>query len=558
MKRDRSRTDELLPAVAEAFGHEEHSLQERALALVVRHRKHAGGAVLAELAVSAQRLTADLRARAAEAFGAVTAGHEVDALVTGDGDALPPAPSAKRLDPVPLTRAELAEEVSVLLRREGTPAELERALNALVVHAHTDLMGLRAALEPVVAQQRQPSTWDGARIVQGLEFVVMCVMGTATTRDLEFIRYRALEHQCPHSAPRSVLLIRAAEIGQRLGRAALPFLLATPTWSTGTIEASELVARLAAYERFGIEPGQADLDQALLRLQREVPPEARAAAAELTSPAGRRLAAWLASGGLPDPAVCRGIEPLRLRTPRPGVLVRTEAVPGHEDHREPFRSLLGAHDPIGNLCKCGSGVECSPHALAVLPQHRELIAARMLVSFGNMAEFDDIGEGAPVLPPLAESGGPAGPATHLLLAYGLGARRVEEQLFAVDAMLILIARGQLDVDQLGRDIAELAGLRRRLKLQRVVVALREVMRTGGYATVWAVLSAALPLLLTGEAPHGLLAVLTIAAECAERSGACKAIPEIDELAARSGSSQLVKQARRIKSAIETPVDGRQA
>ncbi len=156
-----------------------------------------------------------------------------------------------------------------------------------------------------------------------------------------------------------------------------------------------------------------------------------------------------------------------------------------------------------------------------------------------------------MLPTLAESHGSAGPATHLLLAYGLGARRVEEQLFAVDAMLVLAARGQLDAARLGRDMAELTGLRR-LKLQRIVVALREAVRIGAYATVWAVISAALPLLLTGEAPHGLPALFTIAAECAERSGARGPIPEINELAARSGSSQLVKQARRIKSATTRP------
>lgn len=563
MKRDRSRTDELLPAAAEAFGHEEYSLQERALALTVRHRKHAGGAVLAELAASAQQLAPDLRKRAAEAFGDAMVGEGADApaagesdaaaseaadATTAEGDTLPPVPSVERLDPAPLTSAELAEEVGALLRGDGTPAQRERVLNGLVVHAHADLPGLRAALEPVVAQQPQPLAWAGSRVLESLDFVVMSVMGTASEKDLSFIRFRALEHQCPHSAIRSVSLIRAAEIGARLSHDPLPFLLATPTWSTGTIDPSDLVARLAAYEHSGTEPGQADLDQALLRLDREVPPEARAGAAKLTSPAGRRLAAWLTSGGLPDPAVSRATEPLRWRSPRPGVLVSTEAVPGHEELPEPFGSLLGAHDPIGSPCKCGSGGECSPHALALLPQHREIIAGRMLVSFAVLAEFDTIGEGAPVLPALAESDGPAGPATHLLLAYGLGARRFEEQLFAVDAMLVLAARGQLDADQLGRDIAELTALRR-LKPQRFVAALREAARTGAYATVWAVLSGALPLLLTGEAPHGLPAVLTLAAECAERSGARGAIPGIDELAARSGSSQLIKQARRIKGAI---------
>ncbi|MET8130097.1 DUF6493 family protein [Streptomyces sp. NPDC005065] len=551
IKRDRSRTNELLPAAAEAFSHEEHSLQERALALIVRHRKHASGAVLAEIAASAEQLAPDLRERAAEAFGEAITGQEADAPAA-EGDTLPPVPGAERLAPAPLTSAELAEETGALLRKDKTSAQWERVLNGLVVHAHADLAGLRAALEPVAAQRTL--NWQANYLKQGLAIVVMSIMGTPLG-DLSVTR-EALGHQCPHSAIQSVPLIRAAEIGARLKSGdSLPFLLATPTWSTGTINPSELVTRLATYERSGTEPGQADLDQALLRLDRKVPPEARAAAAKLTTSAGRRLAAWLTSGGLPDPAVSRATDS-RPKSPHLalGVLVDTEALPGHEDYPEPFRSLLGTHDPIGNPCKCKGGAECSPHALALLPQHREIIAGRMLVSFALLAEFDNVGEGAPVLPVLAESGGPAGPATHLLLAYGLGARRFEEQLFAVDAMLVLAARGQLNADQLGQDIAELTRLRR-LKPQRIVVALREAVRTGAYATVWAVLLAALPLLLTGEAPHGLPAVLTIAAECAERSGARGTIPEINELAARSGSSQLVKQARRIKSATEIPVKG---
>ncbi|MDI6413588.1 hypothetical protein [Streptomyces albus] len=171
----------------------------------------------------------------------------------------------------------------------------------------------------------------------------------------------------------------------------------------------------------------------------------------------------------------------------------------------------------------------------------------MLLSFGDLAESDELGEGTPVLPALAASGGPAGPAAHLLLAYGLGARRAEEQLFAVDALLALAAGGQLDAARLGQGIAELTGLHR-LKLQRIAAALREVVQAGAYATVWAVLSAALPPLLRGTAPHGLSALLSLAAECAQRSGTHEGIPEIDEPAARPGSSQLVKQARRIKSA----------
>jgi hypothetical protein len=415
------------------------------------------------------------------------------------------------------------------------------------------------ALEPVVAAHRQPASWLSDNVfAQALEAVVMFVMGEAAQEEartlriqsgLGALRFRFQEHQCPHTAIWSVCLSRAAEIGARLELGdPLPFLLATPTWSTGTIDPSELAARLAAYEDSGTEPAPADLDQALLRLDREVPLEARAAAYRLTSAAGRRLAAWLASGGLPDLAFSRETERLRLRSPRPGVLVRTEALPGHEDYPEPFRSLLGAHDPIGDPCKCGGGGQCSPQALALLPQHREIIAARMLSTFSALAESDHLGHGVPVLPALAESGGPAGAATHLLVAYGLGARRFEEQLFAMDAMLMLAARGQLDTERLGQDIAKLTGLRR-LKPKRVVAALQEAARTGAYATVWAVLSGALPGLLAGEPAPAGGALLTLAADCAERSGARGAIPEIDELAARKGSSQLIKQARRLRAAL---------
>lgn len=553
MRRDRSRTNELLWVVAEAFGHEEHSLQERALALAARHRKHASGAVLAQLAASAGQLSQDLRTRAAADFGdAATTAADGGAPATGD-EVLPPVPVPERLGPVPATAAELAEETGVLLRRDGTPAAWERVLNGLVVHAHTDLTGLRAALEPVVAARRQP-IWTGGYL-QGLELVVISVLGMASRADHHDARRRALTYQCPHSAIHFVSLLRAAEIGTRLVTDPLPFLLATPTWSTGTIEASELVERLARYERAGTEPAQADFLQALLRLEREAPSEAREAAAELRSEEGRQLAAWLASGGLPDPATSRGVEPLGERTPHPGVLVGTEAVAGHEHYPEPFRSLLGAHDPINSPCACGGGAQCSPRALAVLPQHREVLAARMLVTVGNMAEFDDIGEGVPVLPALAAADGPAGPATHLLLAYGLGARRPEEQLLAVEAMLLLAAHGQLDAARLGADIAELLGLGRRLKLQRVVTALREAVRTGAHGTVWAVLSAALPSLLRGRAPHGLSEALTLAAECAEQYGARGAIPGIDALAARSGSAQSIRQARRIKKLTEAPAGG---
>jgi hypothetical protein len=550
VKRGGPDTDALLRAAAVAFGHEEHSLQERALALVVRHRKRASDAVLAELAQSAGQLGPDLRARAADALGEVLP-DEGAGTPPDEGDGLPPAPEPERLAPVPPTAAELAEEVGVLMHgTDEAPGQAERVLNGLVVHAHADLPGLRAALQPVVGPLLENWITDYRSLGwYWRNFVVIAFMGGVPQEELDGIRRLALDPSSTHSAGASVLAVRVAEIATRLHGDPLPFLLATPTWTTGTLDPAELVERLAAYERSGTEPGPADLDQALLRLDRAIPPDAVTAAAKLTSPAGRRLAARLAEGALPDPATSRERERLRLRNPLPGVLVRTEAVAGREDFSEPFRSLLGAHDPFDSP-DTGRHMECTPESLALLPQHREVVAARMLVTFAAHADWNRTGDGAPVLPALAESGGPAGPATHLLVAYGLGARRADEQLYAVDALLLLAARGALDAARLGGDIAELTGLRR-LTLQRVVSALREVARAGAYATVWAVLSAALPALLQGGAPHALPAALILAADCAEGCGARGTLPpEIDALAARTGSSQTVKQARRIKNALE--------
>ncbi|MFC9808047.1 DUF7824 domain-containing protein [Streptomyces griseoaurantiacus] len=554
VKRGGPGTEELLLAVTDVFAHEEHSLQERGLALLIRHRKRAGGAVLAAIAASAGQLRPDLRARAAEAFGDVLA-EETAGIPEGDDEdeGLPPAPLPEPLEPEPLSLAELVEEIAAVPEGSGAPVRQERVLGALVRHAHADLPGLRAALEPVVGRWKERWYADGHYYYLGwhwLPSLLASVMGAAPEEELAAARSRVLESACPHRAVGLVPLLRVAEIAARLHTDPLPFLLATPTWSTGTIDPAVLVERLAAYERAGTAPGPADLDLALLRLDREVPPGVVAAAAELTSPAGRRLAARLAEGPLPDPAVFRERQRLGLRTPRPGVLVRTEAVAGHEDFSEPFRSLLGVYDPLTGRCRCGDeGGELSTQLLALLPQHREIVAARMLVRFAWLAYDESIGEAADVLPVLAESGGPAGPATHLLLAYGLGARRPEERLSAVDAMLVLAARGQLDTERLGRDVAELTQLRR-LTLQRVVEALRELVRTGAYATAWAVLSAVLPPLLADEAPHGLPAVLTLAADSAEGCGARGSVPGLDALAARPGSSQTVKQARRLKNALD--------
>lgn len=194
------------------------------------------------------------------------------------------------------------------------------------------------------------------------------------------------------------------------------------------------------------------------------------------------------------------------------------------------------------------------HWLALLPEQRELVAVRMLRELSAVAVHDTRGDAA-ILPRLAESGGEAGEAVHLSVAYGLGARHPEDRLAAVDALLVLAARGQLDAARLGADLGQLVR-RGAVKPSRLVESARAAAATGANAATWGMLRHTLPILLadlaTGRAaapPRGLADLLAVAAECAERTGAREDVPHLARAADRRGSSRLVTQARRLRSAL---------
>jgi hypothetical protein len=144
------------------------------------------------------------------------------------------------------------------------------------------------------------------------------------------------------------------------------------------------------------------------------------------------------------------------------------------------------------------------------------------------------------------------------VAYGLGARHEEDRLAAVDALLVLAARGQLDAAVLGTDLGQMVrdGV---VKPLRLTDSLRTAAATGANATIWGLLRHILPPLLgdlaaggpDGQAARsrGLGELLAVAAECAERSGARGELPHLAGAAARRGSSRLVTQARRLQGAL---------
>ncbi len=112
-----------------------------------------------------------------------------------------------------------------------------------------------------------------------------------------------------------------------------------------------------------------------------------------------------------------------------------------------------------------------------------------------------------------------GRAVHLALAFGLGCVDSDDRLRAVDALLVLASRGELNARALGAELAWLVA-EGSLKPNRVADAARTAAVTGAYGTVWAVLEAMLPELVGAAKPvRGLGELLAVAADCAERCGA---------------------------------------
>ncbi|MGW0711136.1 DUF6493 family protein [Streptomyces sp. NPDC002643] len=559
LKRDPSGATELLPVVARAFGHEDTDAQERALKLVERHIGEVPdeSPVRHELTDAAAGLSPALRARAEDLLGTPVLEETPEAYE----ELLPPVPPPTRLAPVPATVAELVEEVGAVLAADNEVGVFERVLDGLVRYAHRDRGALAEALGPVVARCWWAEMDAGSldryfrKSPHGLDVVLAVVLGRVSTSSLYPGRSGAAESAgCVHSGPEWAFDARLWEIAYRIGTEPLPFLLATPTWSTGSLEAAELIARLDAYRRLGVRAGEADFAQALLRIRRDdgdALSAAAVAARELSTAEGDWLAEWLEAD---VPSVPRQWS----RTDEPRMLVEFGELPEMRSECFPpeFRRLGRPLTPYESHWYCphwdGSAW---PHWLAVTPGRPELMAGRILRDL-SQAVIEDTRAAFSFLPTLAEAEGTAGEAVRLCVAYGLGARRPEDRLAAVDALLVLAARGQLDAEALGHDLGLLADFGS-VKPLRVAEAIRTAAATGAYGTAWSVLRPMLPRLLAelgGEGGartpmRGLGELLAVAAECVERCGAHGDVPHLDLAADRRGSSRVVTGARRLRSAL---------
>jgi hypothetical protein len=253
-----------------------------------------------------------------------------------------------------------------------------------------------------------------------------------------------------------------------------------------------------------------------------------AAAGALGTADGTRLARWLDSGGLQsgfDPAAGTELPALR------------------EEFTAAYRNLDGRLTTAWHFTHKEKPAPL-PHWVATVPVFREYLAEQLEPD----GKYQTLLEFFPDLPLLIEADGAAGPRLNEVVACGVATADRAQWPGVLDALLQLAARGELDVqgcgELLGRwdswnddphDFAPILG---------------EAARAGAYRIVWGLVYAALPgILARARRPRKLSSVLTLAADCASHTGATGEVPGLDELADSKGSSQSVKQARRLRLSL---------
>ena len=87
-------------------------------------------------------------------------------------------------------------------------------------------------------------------------------------------------------------------------------------------------------------------------------------------------------------------------------------------------------------------------------------------------------------------------------------------------------------------------------LTRAVTPLRDALAAGARLSVWRLLAAALPPLLTAPTPpRGTPDLLALAAEAATATGVRIEVPGLADVVARGGGSRLVAEARRLAATL---------
>ncbi|WP_433356471.1 DUF6493 family protein [Microtetraspora malaysiensis] len=530
--------DHLAPALASAFLCESHEVQERAVRLAAKYAGRFSPFGAEAIREAATVLPADLVEQLAEAYGEV----ESPPVEADDFQAVPlPTFAAPTRAPFPPARDDLAGTYAQL--RDGV--RFECWLDGFVRNpaAREAPRGKHSSWEELYRRRHwsEPVQWTYALLREAADPGQESPLSEpepGMSRD-------RLPSPDTVSAPQWAVLLRCAEVHAALKAGELPpYLLATPTLTSGHIDPAVLVARLEGYERAGVRALPADLQQALLRLQREVDPDVVERAGRLTSEAGATLARWLKERHEPV---------TRVDWSHDGGDYTHDRQPGEQSPRLRPRILL---EPTG--MELVDALLADPHcwsrddsdAMAywrlVLPSDREAVAMHLVPSLLPLQERPTYLQQR--VTELFHQDGSVGEGLALLIAFLLAEHfwyHTPER--GQELLLRAIATGSLPAVECGRQLG-LILRRASVKLSGVTESLDACARKGAHREVWEIMTGLLPVYLPGPGERAHSAhtqALTFAVEAARRADARGPLPVIAEIAARKGTSGFVRTALRL-------------
>jgi hypothetical protein len=598
---------DLAPALATAFGHANHDIQERAAKLAVKHQA-ALGPVADVLADAVPLLPADLGPQVSAIFGGET-------TAAGPGFALATLPDVAAPDPfpVPEPRAEFWPRFQEELWHLHDPVPIEQWLAAFVEDATENRPALRAALEPYSGYSTY-GHWDG-----NTDWVVTLAKELGDPGSLTASENAAQPVPSPAS--------------ENLTQAIGPIVKKVTTYLLGDAESEDgsrlpltgIITQTITNFQNLLSPHSDGAEQGHPVEERPAPPAAprlparrSVSAAQMlrlrrlhevyTALKAERLPPVLLATptlitGCLDPIVLverlercavAGVEPLPadlqqalLRLPRgarPDLAERAAKVDliaaaavadwlaeggmadpetGLEWHLKDSYYQSNAHivpvlvaRPTGHryideLLRHPS--EQPSHDgenwSLTLPSHREVVAVNLLRNVGTYAWQP----GSELVVALADGDGQVGEATALVLAAALCGK----ESGALTALLRMAAKGELPAEAIGRHLALLLRHTDR-KVRPALAILSEAAEQGAHEQVWTIMRALLPGFLPGEGERPNVnhsEVIAFAADVAVRTGARGEIPEVTAHAARGRSSRFGRECVRLRDQLSAPAAG---
>ncbi|HUR06321.1 MAG TPA: DUF6493 family protein, partial [Nonomuraea sp.] len=586
--------DHLAPALASAFLCESYEVRERSVRLAVKHAGRFTPAGAEAVREAAGALPPDLAARLAEAYGAdatPSSSSDSGSFEAGGFEAVGlPAFSMPGHRPFPGPIEDLADTFDQLHHEYAldrwldgfvrNPRNRKHPLRSTDLYTRKEWPNLadwtEALLREAAGPGREPrpparaSTARSSPLAPGVLHNLAASLGElgftlpdaellpgprsegervflATVREREPSPQEAKPHErLPDrrlvSPPHWAMLLRCAEIHSALKEETLPpYLLATPTRISGHIDPAELADRIEDYQNSDVRALPADLQQALLRLPREVDPEVSARVGRLArhSEAGAALERWLRQRPEPEtrldwPSADAPLGARGLSAPFPRAVVRLEPT------GMPLVDALLSDPPLTTCNVPGNPAS----GRLVLPSDREAVAMQLVPQLVD--SWQHPGYLHAYMTPLCYQDGPVGEGTALLFGMllaerGWHAERCRELLLRAAAAKCLPA------EECGRQLG-LCLRRIGISMSQVCANLEDIARKGAHREAWAIMRGLLPVFLPGPGERGNSAhtrALEFAAEVAGWAEARGVIPEVAGIAARDGSSGLVRAARRL-------------